>query len=148
MQLSSHFSLQEFTKTSAKGFDNTPNEKHIEYMKTLCENILEPVRRNFSLPVKINSGFRSVNLNHAMGGAPTSQHTMGQAADIEVLGVHNAEVWKYIVENLPFDQCIAEKLSATDPNAGWVHVSFSARNRRQALSFNGHEYLEGLHYVF
>ena len=130
--LSQHFSLQEFTRSLAHpNIPNVPNALQIRNMEDLCDNVLEPLRQHFGKPVTILSGFRSPDLNKAVGGVSTSQHCKGEAADIEIYGVANSELWQYIVDNLDFDQCIAERLSEDDGSAGWVHVSYTANKRRR-----------------
>jgi len=93
MNLSPHFTLAEMTATGRTA-DNTPGEKEIIALKALCENILEPVREHFGKPVYILSGFRSPEVNKLVGGAPTSQHVKGEAADITIKGVPNMDVWQ------------------------------------------------------
>lgn len=147
MQLSEHFGLQEFTKSSHSDIPNGPSPEEIACLKALCLNILEPLRAHYGKPITILSGFRCPALNKVVGGAPTSQHVMGQAADIEIYGIRNDEIWQYIVNSLPFDQVIAEKLSREDGSAGWVHVSYDPRARRDAISFLGNGvYGKGLQY--
>lgn len=148
MKLSEHFSLSEFTKTSHK-VDNTPPPEVIKNLTTLCKEVLEPLRAHFNAPVIITSGYRSPTLNKLVGGSATSDHVLGRAADLHVMGVANAEVWKWISANLQVDQIIAEKLSKRDGKAGWIHVSFRAgANRKQAISFVGQgKFKMGLHYV-
>jgi hypothetical protein len=102
--------------------------------------------------VKIRSGFRSQALNRVVGGAPNSQHTTGEAADIEIPGIANADVFRHIVKNLPFDQVIAELLDRNDGSAGWIHVSYSrAKLRHEDLSFlgrgKGKGYVPGLRFI-
>lgn len=151
MYLSPSFSLNEFVKSGAAirlGLDNTPPPSAVENLRELCLNVLQPIRNKWGLPVVISSGYRSANLNHAVGGSSTSLHLFGQAADIEVPGVSNAELWRFIRGNLPFDQLIAEYLEADDPRAGWIHVSYKKfENRKQALSCVGGAYVDGLKYV-
>jgi hypothetical protein len=152
MYLSASFTVKEFEKSATairRGIDNTMPPSAIENAKQLCKNVLQPVRNRWSLPVTITSGYRSANLNHAMGGAQTSQHLLGMAADIEIAGVRNDDVFKYIRDNLEFDQLIAEYLTKEDPSAGWIHVSYNAKgNRKQVLSCVGaSDYRPGLHYV-
>ena len=92
MQLSENFSLNEFTKSDTavrKGIDNTPNETHLENMKSLCENVLQKVRTHFGKSVRITSGYRSPELCEAIGSSKTSQHAKGQAADFEITGIDN-----------------------------------------------------------
>lgn len=149
MQLSKHFTLAELTRSQTakrRDIDNTPSDAEIKCLKDLCENILEPIRIHFGKPIIISSGFRSKALNKAIGGASTSQHVRGQAVDFEIDGVPNAKVYSYIVKNLDFDQCIAEKLRSDDGSAGWLHVSYvRGKNRGEALSFLGNgRYVRGL----
>ena len=140
MKLSDHFSLAEFTKSQTaerKGIDNTPTQDHIERMKILCVSVLEPIRTEFDKPIMINSGYRSPDLCEAIGSKPTSQHAKGEAADIEIPGVDNAELSKYIQDNLNFDQLILECYTG-DPSSGWVHVSYVGlhANRKDVLTYD------------
>lgn len=151
MYLSKNFTLEELSKSLAalnRGLDNTPKKQHIENLKLLCTHVLQPIRDHFGLPVTINSGFRSANVNRAIGGSFTSQHMLGQAADIEIIGVHNADIWRFVVANLDYDQVIAEHLELKKPNAGWVHVSYNkGKNRKEALSCTvSGRYQQGLHF--
>lgn len=129
MKLSEHFSLAELTRTSLP-FANDPGPVQTANLKALCAHVLEPVRAHFGKPVRINSGYRSAKVNAAVGSKPTSQHALGQAADIEIDGVSNAAVAIWIRDNLAFDQVILENHKAGQPNSGWVHVSWSAASRR------------------
>lgn len=153
MRLSDHFTLEEFISSSKAddlGINNTPNQIHIACMGLLCENILEPLSKHFNAPIGILSGFRNLDLNKAIGGSSTSQHMLGEAADIHVKGVRNDEAWRFIEMNLNFDQLIAEKLHKDDGNAGWVHVSYRrvGKQRNEAISFLGDgKYVSGLIYV-
>ena len=84
----------------------------------------------------INSGYRSPELNEAVRGSKTSQHCHGQAADIEVPGVANAEVAQWIVDNCEFDQVILEFYTPGIPDSGWVHVTYKnpEDNRKSVLT--------------
>lgn len=149
MNLSENFSLAEFIKSQTairKGISNKPTAAHLAAMKALCENILEPIRAHFGKPVRVTSGYRSKALNAAIGGSNSSQHSLGEAADIEIPGVDNRRLAKWIEANLPFDQLILEGAKRGDANAGWVHVSYGARNRRQTLTatFPGPKYTAGI----
>ena len=112
MYLSDNFRLSELLKSQTalrKGIDNKPKEPHIiENLQTLCDKVLQPIRDHFNLPVVINSGFRCAKLNKAIGSSSKSQHTKGQAADIEIPGVSNKTIAEWIEDNLGFDQCILE----------------------------------------
>lgn len=152
MRLSANFDLSEFiesAKATELGIINNPQGIHIEHLILLCEHILEPVRAHFKRPVKIISGYRCPALNKAVGGAKTSQHLAGEAADIEVQGVDNADVWRFIDGELIYDQVIAEYLKENDGAAGWIHVSYDHySNRGEALSCIAKgKYVEGLHFV-
>jgi putative chitinase len=139
MQLSEHFNLKEFTKSETairKRIDNTPNAAHAENLKNVCEKILEPVRKHFGKPVRINSGYRGPALNAAVGGSSKSQHCNGEAVDFEIDGLPNPELAKWVSENCDFDQIILEFYDPKEgPNSGWVHASYSAgKNRKQKLT--------------
>ena len=137
MNLSKSFTLNELTKSQEAtrlGIDNIPNEEQIQNLKILCENILQPIRDFYGMPVSVSSGYRSIALCEAIGSSAKSQHTKGQAADFEIFGVANKDVAEFIVKNIEYDQCILEFWNENDPNSGWVHCSYSANgNRKQYL---------------
>jgi uncharacterized protein YcbK (DUF882 family) len=94
MNLTKNFTLEEMTKSETAlryDIDNTPNEQEISAMKLLAEKVLQPVRDHFGKGVKVNSGFRNQDVNQKVGGSRNSDHTRGQACDIEIPGVPNAE---------------------------------------------------------
>jgi len=139
MKLTTNFSLHEFTKSQTAtrhGIDNTPSMTNIINLKSLCEGVLQPVRNHFMKPMIISSGFRCKELNTKIGGSKTSQHVLGQAADIEVLSFSNVELSDWINANLDFDQLILEFYNEKEgPHSGWVHVSFNQ-------GYNKHDYKE------
>tara|TARA_B100000482_G_scaffold191632_1_gene177246 strand:- start:767 stop:1228 length:462 start_codon:yes stop_codon:yes gene_type:complete len=118
-----------------KCIDNTPNPTQVENMKLTAEKIFQPLREWVGGPIKVNSFFRSPELNEAIGGSKTSQHCKGQAIDIDdVYGYKtNAEMYTWIKENLNFDQMIWE--FGTDMNPNWVHISYVSEedNRNKCL---------------
>jgi len=131
MQLTNNFSLKELTVSETatrKGLDNTPNEQVIANLKTLAENILQPIRDHFGKSVKVNSGYRSPEVNASVGGSKTSDHCKGQAADIEITGVANGDLANYIADNFKFTQVILEFYTQGVPNSGWVHVSYDSND--------------------
>ena len=135
MRLSQNFTLAEFTKSQpASRIDiyNTPQGEHLDAAKELFENVVQPVRDTFGVTV-INSGYRSPDLNEAVGGSSRSQHCKGQAVDIECPGTPNAEVAQWIVDNIPFDQVILEFYTPGIPDSGWVHVSYNADGNRGSI---------------
>jgi hypothetical protein len=138
MKLSKNFSLAEFTKSQTaerKGIDNTPQGEHLESAEALFAEVVQPVRDMFG-PTVINSGYRSPELNDAVGGSSKSQHCKGEAVDIEVPGTPNAEVAEWIRDNLDFDQLILEFYTPGIPDSGWVHVSYKddGSNRKSVLT--------------
>jgi len=138
MQLSKNFTMAEFVKSDTANrlnIDNTPEGQHLEAAKALFENVVQKVRDHFG-PTVLNSGYRSPDLNEAVRGSKTSQHCKGEAADIEVPGVANAELANWIVDNLDFDQVILEFYTPGQPSSGWVHVSYKAdgTNRKSILT--------------
>ena len=139
MKLSKNLSLAEVTKSATakrRGIANEPIESHLENLKALAENIFQPIREEFMCPIFISSGYRSEALNEAIGGSKTSQHSKGEALDLDadVYGViTNADIFHYIEDNLDYDQLIWE--FGTEENPDWVHVSFKkdGSNRREKL---------------
>ena len=136
--ISKHRSLKEgiFSQTATRrDLDNTPNEEQLENMKLIGEKVFEPLREWVGGPIKINSFFRGLPLNTAIGGAKSSQHMKGQAMDIDDTFGHatNADMYNWIKENLDFDQMIWE--FGDDDNPNWVHVSYVSEdeNRNRCL---------------
>ena len=106
-----------------KGINNNPSEDHMNNLKLLCENVLQPVRDHFGKSVVISSGYRSPELCEAIGSSAKSQHAKGEAADFEIPGVDNMQLATWINKNTNFDQLILEFYEPGDPNSGWVHCS-------------------------
>jgi len=138
MKLSENFTLSEMTKSETAlrhNLDNTPGDAEIANLKRLAERVLQPVRDHYKTGVKVNSGFRHPNVNAAVGGSKTSDHCQGQAADIEIPGVANADLAEWIVSNLDFTQVILEFYTPGVPDSGWVHVSYVEGNlKKQVLT--------------
>ena len=134
MNLSANFTLKELTVTRLS-IDNTPDDATIENLKLLCEMVLQPVRNHFGKSVTVNSGYRSPEINAAVGGSKTSDHCKGQAADIEIDGLPNPELAQWIMDNLDYTQLILEFYTQGQPNSGWVHVSYDPNNlKKQELT--------------
>jgi hypothetical protein len=152
MNLSANFSLKELTKSDTAtrlGIDNTPDEETIDNLKTLCDKVLQPVREHFGKSVTVNSGFRSSETNQATGGSKSSDHVKGQAADIEIAGIANADLAQWIMDNLDYTQLILEFYTQGIPDSGWVHVSYDPNNLKKqeltAVKVAGKtQYLNGL----
>ena len=133
MNLSRNFTLSELIKSDTairRGINNNPNAEQIEKLKSLCENILQPVRDHFGR-VKVTSGFRSPELCTAIGSSVNSQHAKAEAADFEVIGTDNAELADWINKNLDYDQLILEFYTPGEPNSGWIHCSYTTDQPRK-----------------
>ena len=138
MHLTENFSLKEMTASQTAerhGINNNPSEDHIDSLKNLCEKVLQPIRDHYKKVVTVSSGYRSPELCVKIGSSLKSQHAKGQAADFEIFGVANAELAKYIIENLGFDQLILEYHNTDEPHSGWIHCSYknSDDNRKEVL---------------
>jgi len=131
MQLSKHFSLDEFTfsQTAVRfGIDNNPREEIVNNLKLLCENCLEPLRELLGKPIRITSGYRCPTLNGLIGGSKHSHHMVGMAADIKVKGMNTELLFQTIIESeIQYCQNINEF-------ENWVHISFQKDfNKRENL---------------
>ncbi len=138
MKLSNNFSLKELTKSQTatrRGINNVPGDLEEANLQQLCEHVLQRVRDHFGKPVTVTSGYRSPELNEAIGGSVTSDHCQGMAADIEIAGVSNYEVAEWIKENCMFKQLILEFYTPGIPDSGWVHVSYDyEENERKVMT--------------
>ena len=139
MKLSKNLSLSETTKsTTAKrlGIDNTPDDWTKENLRQVAINIFQPLRDAFECPIYVSSGYRSAELNTAIGGSSRSQHVEGRALDLDADvfgGCTNSQIFNYIKDNLEFDQLIWE--FGDEDNPDWVHVSYvyDGVNRKRCL---------------
>ena len=136
--ISKHISDKEgvYSRTALRlGIKNEPNKEQLANMKLLAEEVFEPLRAYVGGPIKINSFFRSPELNKAIGGSTKSQHCHGQAIDLDdTFGrCTNAEMFEFIKEHLDFDQIIWE--FGDEANPDWVHVSYVSpeENRNRCL---------------
>ncbi|MBE85126.1 MAG: peptidase M15A [Gemmatimonadetes bacterium] len=152
MKLSEHFTLEELCKSQTAirmGIDNSPSTSQVDSLRYLAQRILEPVRSEYGVPYTPSSGYRSPDLNRAIGGSSTSQHCLGQAADIEIPNLSNLALAWWIRTHLDFDQLILEHFDNSDPSSGWVHVSVVSPesrkyNRHDTLVYDGKSYSRGL----
>lgn len=140
MNLSENLSLAEClrSKTATRlGVSNEPHDEWvIENLKHIAEQVFQPCRDHFGSPIYVSSGYRSPDLNRAIGGSKRSQHMEGRALDLDcdVYGsITNSELFEYIRENLEFDQLIWEFGDKDNPD--WVHVSYihDGVNRKRCL---------------
>ena len=139
MKLSNNLSAKEVTKSNTAkryGISNEPTIEHLENLKAIALNIFQPARNHFKKPIFVSSGYRSGDLNEKIGGSKTSQHSKGQALDLDahtVGGLTNKELFYFISEHLEFDQIIWEFGTYDEPD--WVHVSYVSEgiNRGESL---------------
>ena len=136
--ISKHISYKEATRSNTalrRGIDNIPDVEELENMKLIAEKVFEPLRKWVGGPIKINSFYRSPELNVAIGGSKKSQHCHGQAIDIDDTYGHrsNASMFHHIRYSLDFDQMIWE--CGDDKNPAWVHISYVSeeKNRHRCL---------------
>ena len=129
-QLSPHFSLEEFTHSQTACrlcMDNTPSDAVLAELAHTAIG-MEGVRAILGVPITISSGYRSPQVNRAVGGVPNSQHTLGEAVDFIApsFGTPLQIVRKIKSSGLHFDQLIQE--------GDWVHISFGPQMRGEVLT--------------
>ena len=143
MNLSEHFKLEELCKTKT-GIDNVPNEAQVENLKRLCR-WLEQLRRRWNNlygegddPIIINSGFRSPEVNKAVGGVSTSNHLTGCAADIRCIGMEQALRYAAILLDISdlnredYDELLIEQKR----NVIWIHFAVRPKDNRRRTNLS------------
>ena len=119
--------LTDSTTAIRLGIKNEPTKEQCINLFAIRDNVLNPLREKFGKPIRITSGFRSPELNKAVGGKPTSQHIKGEAVDITAINkADNKELFE-LCKTLEFDQLIDES------NLTWIHISYKVPNRKQIL---------------
>lgn len=136
MNLSKNLTLAEMVNSATAkrlGIDNHPTPEHIENMKFLAVKVFQPIRNHFGVPIFISSGYRSEKLNKAIKGSLTSQHSKGQAMDIDMdnTTISNKQVFDYIKDNLDYTQLIFEFGTKDKPD--WVHVGYDKNNLKKEI---------------
>lgn len=137
MQITTNFNYDELINSATariKKIDNTPNEEQKQNLIKLTKEILQPIRDKFNNPITINSGFRSVKLNNAVGGVKTSQHLAGEACDIT--SKNNKVLWDLIIEminnkEIEVGQLIWEKGTSKAPK--WIHISLPNKKHHNQI---------------
>lgn len=125
--MAKYFTLAELIRSDTakkKGIDNTPSFEIVDHLSELVEKILDPLRTAYGMPIRVSSGYRSPELNRAVGGAPTSVHQIGYAADLQVGGSFN-RFRDFVVDwfkktGTPYDQILLESDRRT--GARWIHI--------------------------
>jgi hypothetical protein len=128
-RISEHITFAEATHTS-KNLSNVPSEKELKAMQLVALFCFEPMRKFWGKPLKVNSFFRSKEVNKAVGGASTSQHLFGEAIDLTTGSKEgNKKLFEWAKSNIVYDQLINEY------DYSWIHVSYrSGKNRMQVLA--------------
>lgn len=133
MLLSDNLTLAEATSSATalrKGIANKPTQQHLLNLKEVALHIFQPCRNHFGKPLRVTSGYRSEALNEAIGGSKKSQHSKGEALDMQsTKGYTNKELFIYIKDNLTFDQLIGEFPDNVGEYA-WVHCSYKKEGNR------------------
>lgn len=124
MQITEHFTLEEFERTTYKLDNKVKDPKVIGRIRDLCENVLEPIRKHFGKPVTVLSGYRCQQLNKEVKGVKNSRHLWGMAADIRIPGVTIEQIIAYVKNNLDFDEALNEF-------DRWAHVSYYKDHNRK-----------------
>lgn len=133
MRLSKDFTLEEFTSSSiAKRFSipNIPGPEQISNMQRLCNDILQPIRDRLVSPIRVTSGFRSRELNKKAGGSKTSQHILGQAADIVCFD--NRRLWHLIASMIEKGEITVGQL-INERNLSWIHISLPYPGKKNQI---------------
>ena len=137
MNLSKNLTLAEMVNSATAkrlGIDNHPTPEHFENMKFLAVKVFQPIRNHFGVPIFISSGYRSEALNkNTKGASRTSQHSKGQAMDIDMdnTSISNKQVFDFIKDNLDYTQLIAEL--PINGKISWVHVGYDKNNLKKQI---------------
>ena len=137
MNISKHITYLEGTHSDtakAKGINNIPNEVQLAAMRLVAEKCFEPLREWYGKPIRINSFFRSVELNRAVKGSKTSDHIKGMAIDLDAgSNAENLKLFNWLKDNVEFTQLIHEYGDKSGPE--WLHISYNPNNLKTQLLY-------------
>lgn len=128
------------------GIDNKPDAVQLANLKVLIEKVYDPICDHFQRAITVSSCFRSPVLNSLIGGARNSQHTTGEAIDLDCDGdgtpITNNAVFYWLFNHSDFDQLIWE--GGNDVSPSWVHISYNTtgKNRKQVLKMKNGKYFD------
>lgn len=133
MNLTQNFTLEELIASEnakRRNINNTPDQEQIKNLKRLCREILQPIRDRLQRPLIITSGFRSPELNKVVGGAKTSQHQDGEAADI--VCYDNIRLWEIILDMLNKEEISVGQL-IDEKDLRWIHISLPTKKIKNQI---------------
>lgn len=137
-QVTKNFTYGELLESETareEGIENAPNDQQLRRLFKITKTVMQPIRDHLDAPVRVTSGFRTQELNEAIGGARESQHVKGEAIDFVADGYTVNEVFEEVVTgDFYFDQIIWEF-------GNWVHISYTTRraNRSEILTAKKNE---------
>jgi len=134
---SEFFTLAELTRSDTAArhkIDNSPSAAIVANLQYGVDMVLDPLRRLYGQPIRINSGFRCSQLNKLVGGVPNSWHQLGNAADIHISSAEEAKILFSNLQKLPSVDTVLFEHSKT---AQWLHVQWDkTRTPRHHYNFN------------
>ena len=134
-QLTTNFTLNELIRSNTANklnIDNTPSDEIIDSLKKLCTNVLQPIRDKYGKPMVITSGYRCKALNKAVGGVKTSQHVLGQAADINNGHTQNKALFE-LIKQMTNDGEITVGQLLWEHGGQWIHVSLPTKKHKNEI---------------
>lgn len=134
-QLTTNFTLNELIRSNTAtklNIDNTPSDDIIDNLKKLCTDILQPIRDKYDKPMVITSGYRCKALNKAVGGVKTSQHVLGQAADINNGHTQNKAIFELIKQMVNDGEITVGQL-LWEHVGQWIHVSLPTKKHKNDI---------------
>lgn len=134
MKITANFTLEEFLNSSTAkrlGISNIPSREHLENLVLLCKEILQPIRDSYGAPIFITSGYRCETLNRLVGGEKTSQHLVGEAADI--VCSDNKSLWQLILRMIQRGEITVGQL-IDEKNLKWIHISRPTSKHKNRIS--------------
>lgn len=135
--ISKHITVKEATQSATATrlkIDNTPSAEVLANMKLVAEKCFEPLREWYGKPIRINSFFRSVELNRAVKGSKTSDHLKGMAIDLDTgSNSENLKLFNWLKDNVEFKQLIHEYGDKSGPE--WLHISYDPKDLRTQILY-------------
>lgn len=138
-QFTKNFSYEELIASSTAdklGLDNIPNAAEKEKLKKLAIEILQPIRDALGKPIKVNSAFRSEKVNKAVGGVPSSQHRLGEAADLTLGSKEKNKELFELISKMIKDKKLTVGQLINEYGYSWIHVSLPRKGKANNQIFS------------